>query len=102
MDKMFNADRIASLSLDGYNGLIAAFYPSLHTIRPHKGQIETAKNIAGNLGQQYSYPRPRREHLVQFTGFPATGGENGNRQSNSSGALRQRDSSVSITQHLRG
>jgi len=42
---MFNADRIASLSLDGYNGLIAAFYPSLHTIRPHKGQIETAKNI---------------------------------------------------------
>ena len=42
---MFNAHRIASLSLDGYNGLIAAFYPSLHTIRPHKGQIETAKNI---------------------------------------------------------
>lgn len=46
---MFNADKIASLSLDGYNGLIAAFNPNLHTIRPHKGQIETAKNIRNFL-----------------------------------------------------
>jgi histidine ammonia-lyase len=40
-----NADKIGALSLDGYDGKIDPFNECLHKIRPHKGQIETAKNI---------------------------------------------------------
>jgi histidine ammonia-lyase len=39
------ADAITALSLDAYNGRLDPFYPQLHTIRPHKGQMETAANI---------------------------------------------------------
>ena len=39
------ADIAASLSIDGYKGLISPFNNLLHTIRPHKGQIQTAENI---------------------------------------------------------
>ncbi len=39
------ADYAAALSLEAYDGRIDPFYESLHTIRPHKGQIETAKQI---------------------------------------------------------
>jgi len=39
------ADTIAALSLDAYDGKLDPFYAQLHTIRPHKGQIETASNI---------------------------------------------------------
>jgi histidine ammonia-lyase len=39
------ADTITALSLDAYDGRLDPFYPQLHTIRPHKGQIETAANI---------------------------------------------------------
>ncbi len=39
------ADIIASLSLDAFNGRKEPFTASVHTIRPHKGQSETAANI---------------------------------------------------------
>jgi len=39
------ADIIAALSLDAFDGRIEPFFEPLHTVRPHKGQIETAKNI---------------------------------------------------------
>ncbi|MDP4292411.1 MAG: histidine ammonia-lyase, partial [Bacteroidota bacterium] len=39
------ADAITALSLDAYDGRLDPFYEQLHTIRPHKGQIETAANI---------------------------------------------------------
>jgi histidine ammonia-lyase len=39
------ADYAAALSLEAYDGRIDPFYESLHTIRPHKGQIETAKQM---------------------------------------------------------
>ena len=39
------ADAITALSLDAYDGRLDPFYAQLHTIRPHKGQIETASNI---------------------------------------------------------
>ena len=39
------ADAITALSLDAYDGRMDPFYAQLHTIRPHKGQIETAANI---------------------------------------------------------
>ncbi|MES2628199.1 MAG: histidine ammonia-lyase [Bacteroidota bacterium] len=43
------ADRIGALSLEGYDGRIEPFYEGLHTIRPHAGQLATAKAIAGYL-----------------------------------------------------
>ncbi len=39
------ADIIGAISLDAYDGRIEPFNNNLHTIRPHSGQIETAKNI---------------------------------------------------------
>lgn len=44
-----HADLIAAMSLEGFNGLADPFTENLHTIRPHKGQIETAKNIRNYL-----------------------------------------------------
>ncbi len=37
------ADIIAAISLDAFDGRIEPFMDSLHQIRPHNGQIETAK-----------------------------------------------------------
>ena len=39
------ADTITALSLDAYDGRLDPFFAQLHSIRPHKGQIETAANI---------------------------------------------------------
>lgn len=39
------SDIIAAISLDAYDGRIEPFFEQLHTIRPHRGQIETARNI---------------------------------------------------------
>ncbi len=39
------ADTIGAISLEGFDGRIDPFKASLHKIRPHKGQIETAANI---------------------------------------------------------
>jgi histidine ammonia-lyase len=43
------ADITGAISLEAYNGRIDPFLEQLHTIRPHKGQIETAKNIRNLL-----------------------------------------------------
>jgi histidine ammonia-lyase len=42
---MQNSDKIAAVSIDSYLGRLDPFNENLHTIRPHKGQCETAKNI---------------------------------------------------------
>lgn len=39
------ADRIAAMSLDAYYGLVEPFTDAVHQVRPHKGQIETAKRM---------------------------------------------------------
>lgn len=39
------ADMIAAVSLEGFDGRIDPFKPHIHSIRPHKGQIETAANM---------------------------------------------------------
>jgi len=39
------ADITAAISIEAYNGRLDPFLNQLHNIRPHKGQIETAKNI---------------------------------------------------------
>lgn len=39
------ADMVAALSLDAFNGRIDPFLENLHIVRPHPGQIETAAHI---------------------------------------------------------
>ncbi|WP_315545444.1 histidine ammonia-lyase [Prevotella koreensis] len=39
------ADRIASMSLDAYDGRIEPFTEAVHLVRPHKGQLETATRM---------------------------------------------------------
>ena len=39
------ADKIGAISLEAYDGRIEPFYPQVHEVRAHKGQIETAANI---------------------------------------------------------
>ncbi|MBC7494575.1 MAG: histidine ammonia-lyase, partial [Flavobacterium sp.] len=39
------ADLIASISIDGFNGRIEPFDELIHLIRPHKGQLATAKQV---------------------------------------------------------
>lgn len=43
------ADITGALSLESYNGRLDPFYAQLHSIRPHKGQIETARNFRNLL-----------------------------------------------------
>ena len=39
------ADKIAAMSLDAFDGRIEPFTPAVHAVRPHQGQIETAKRM---------------------------------------------------------
>ena len=39
------ADKIGAMSLEAYDGRIEPFYPQVHEVRPHKGQIETAEHF---------------------------------------------------------
>lgn len=39
------ADMVLSLSLDAFDGRIEPFFESLHKVRPHKGQLETAAAV---------------------------------------------------------
>ena len=43
------ADLLACMSLDGFDGLVSPFAEPLHRIRPHKGQITTARNVRNLL-----------------------------------------------------
>lgn len=45
IDLLKLADIAGALSLEAHRGIIDAFYEKLHTIRPHKGNLATAKNI---------------------------------------------------------
>lgn len=39
------ADKIAAMSLDAYCGLVEPFTDAVHQVRPHKGQLATARHI---------------------------------------------------------
>ena len=39
------ADKIGAMALEAYDGRIEPFYPHVHEVRPHQGQIETAARI---------------------------------------------------------
>lgn len=43
------ADVVSAISLDAFDGRIEPFHPNIQTIRPHAGQIRTAKRIKNIL-----------------------------------------------------
>jgi len=45
------SDRIATLSLDGFDCRMEPFYSEIHQVRPHIGQVETASTIFNWLKQ---------------------------------------------------
>jgi len=56
------ADLIAALSLDAYDGRVEPFTQGVHDIRPHKGQSETAKAMRNHLaGSQLMVQK--KEHV---------------------------------------
>ncbi len=56
------ADCIAALSLDAFDGRIEPFYDEVHMIRPHSGQLATARNIRRLLEGSELIVRPK-EHV---------------------------------------
>ncbi|MCL2682145.1 MAG: histidine ammonia-lyase [Bacteroidales bacterium] len=56
------ADFIAAISLDAFDGRISPFHPLIQSIRHHKGQIETAENIRTILEGSELINRPK-EHV---------------------------------------
>ena len=56
------ADMVLSLSLDAFDGRIEPFYESLHMVRPHKGQLETAEAVR-NYTDGSEIIRRHKEHV---------------------------------------
>ena len=56
------ADMILSLSLDAFDGRIEPFYESLHMVRPHQGQLETAKAVR-EMTEGSEIIRRHKEHV---------------------------------------
>ena len=56
------ADLISAISLDGFDGRIEPFNELIHFIRPHKGQIETAKRVK-DLLEGSEIIKQNKEHV---------------------------------------
>ena len=54
------ADNIGAMSLDAFDGRIEPFEHNVHAIRPHAGQIETAKNIREILDGSEIIKQPKQ------------------------------------------
>jgi histidine ammonia-lyase len=54
------ADIIASLSLDAFDGLLEPFSENIQRIRPHKGQIETAAHFRNILEGSEMQEKPKK------------------------------------------
>ncbi len=54
------ADVIGALSLEAFDGRIDPFHPNLHSVRPHPGQAETARNIRKILEDSELISRPKK------------------------------------------
>ena len=55
------ADKIATVSLEAFNGRKEPFTPGVHAVRPHKGQMETARVILGYLQGSQLIDGPGKE-----------------------------------------
>ncbi len=56
------ADLIGAIALDAYGGLTAPFDPSVHEVRPHPGQITSAKRLRAFLNDSPLATKPK-EHI---------------------------------------
>lgn len=56
------ADKIAAVSLDGYDGRLEPFTPGVHEVRPHNGQIATAAAMRGFL-EGSEIAKRHKEHV---------------------------------------
>lgn len=54
------ADTIAAISLEGYDGRIEPFTHEVHAVRPHNGQLETAKNMRELLEGSELIKQPKK------------------------------------------
>ena len=54
------ADRIAALSLDAFDGRIEPFCDEVHLVRGHKGQLETARTMRHLLEDSELIGRPKK------------------------------------------
>ncbi len=70
------ADIIAALSLDAFDGLIEPFLELLQVIRPHRGQMETARNIRSLLegSQLITQPKKHVQDPYSFRCIPQVHG----------------------------
>lgn len=75
--KLINiSDMVSALSLEGYDGCIEAFCEQVHRVRPHKGQIDTAKAIRDILkGSEIATPcKPHVQDPYSFRCIPQVHG----------------------------
>ena len=54
------ADKIGALSLDAYDGRIEPFGDAVNAVRPHPGQLETARAVRGWLEGSQIISRPKQ------------------------------------------
>lgn len=59
-------DFIASISIDAFDCRLEPFHHLLHDVRPHKGQINTAKNILTNLADSEIAKQPKVQVQDQY------------------------------------
>ena len=70
------ADKIGAMSLEAYDGRIEPFYPHVHEVRPHKGQIETAARICELLegSEMIKQPKAHVQDPYSFRCIPQVHG----------------------------
>ena len=70
------ADIASAISLEAYDGRLDPFFESVHQIRPHKGQIETARIFRGMLkgSQLISHKKAHVQDPYSFRCIPQVHG----------------------------
>jgi histidine ammonia-lyase len=70
------ADKIAALSLDAFNGRTEPFSEAVHKVRPHKGQLDTASKIRALLNDSEiaAQTKPQVQDPYSFRCIPQVHG----------------------------
>lgn len=59
--QMQQSNQIAALSLDGFDCRKEPFFPEIHAVRPHSGQVQTAAQILAWMNQSPIAARPKTQ-----------------------------------------
>jgi histidine ammonia-lyase len=54
------ADMVAALSLEAFDGRLDAFHPLIHAVRPHQGQVQVAANMLRWLADSPAMQKPKK------------------------------------------